>query len=576
MSSFASKRKARKITVQDDDEDDASSGGLASPLPAPTSESEPEPPLLQATFKSRKPFKQSSLRRSINVNEPNASALAGSTTDDGDEDEGTSSPVVRRPILGRSASTKSTKRQSSSSRLSFGPSTAGVGEDGDNDDGDSILLGEQPSATFTPKKPAPGLIQTASENSAIKRGMARNSLLPGLNRLAMRSADSGDDNDDGRPRYSKEYLSELQNSTPNTPQNIKTFHHMALEDDEMSLDPSELEGAMIVDTEPASSRASPQPGASKQTTTAVLTEAEIREKKERRARLAKQGGSAGDDFISLSDDDDSSGRRRTVGESYLTVLSRQTHHSSSSSKKKESRLRADDEDLGEGFDEFVDDGGLSLGRKAERAARRKQRADMASMIETAEGTAAGADGLDAEDSDDSEAERRAAYEKAQTRAGMDGLKRADTTQGNNATQLPPPKITPLPDLSVLAADFKAKMARKEAELQRMRARIDELRAERDGVLAREPEVQRLLNEAGERYRALIVAPATGTDGAAAAAATTGGAGENDHEGGGGGGIAAARSLLDRVRGGDTPIHNARGLDSLGTTPTRQPPVEMEF
>ncbi|KXJ96239.1 nineteen complex-related protein 2-domain-containing protein, partial [Microdochium bolleyi] len=379
MSSFAAKRKARKITVQEDDEGDSSAGLV----PPPTaSEPEQEPPL-QATFKSRKPFKQSSLRRSINVNESDGSLGGGNSTQSRgteDEEEDTGSPVVRRPQLGRSASTKSkSKRQSSSSRLSFGPSII----DGDNgsgdDDGDSILLGEQPAA-FTPKKPAPGLIQTASENSAIKKAKARNNnLLSGLNRLAMRSADSGDDNDDGRPRYSKEYLSELQNSTPNTPSNIKTLHRPN-SDDEMSLDPSELEGAMIVDSEPASSRASPAPH---QTT--VLTEAEIREKKERRARLAKQGGgSAGDDFISLSDDDNDSTQRRAAGESYLTVLSRQPHHSSSSSKKKDSRLRPEDEDLGEGFDEFVEDGGLSLGRKAERAARRKQRADIASMIETAE------------------------------------------------------------------------------------------------------------------------------------------------------------------------------------------------
>ncbi|KAH7034565.1 nineteen complex-related protein 2-domain-containing protein [Microdochium trichocladiopsis] len=349
----------------------------------------------------------------------------------------------------------------------------------------------------------------------------------------------------------------------------------------MSLDPSELEGAMIVDTEPAgSARAASAgaPGMSQATT--VLSEAEIREKKERRARLAKQSGTAGDDFISLSDDDNNTGSatRRGTGESYLTVLSRQSGHSSSSSRKKESRLRAEDEDIGEGFDEFVEDGGLSLGRKAEREARRKQRAEMASMIQTAEGGGGIGDDVDEDESDDSEAERRAAYEKAQTRAGMDGLKRAETSAAQKQHQLPPPKITPLPDLSVLVADFKAKMARKEAELQRMRARIDELRAERNSVLAREPEVQRLLNEAGERYRALT-APSAGTESAPDASGSGGPdgvTGDQARSGSAVGGIAAAQSLLERARGGNTPMSGARGLDSLGTTPTRQPPVDMEI
>lgn len=578
MSSFGAKRKARKITVQEDDEDDNNTN--SSTRSSTVSEPEQEPPLLQATFKSRKPFKQSSLRKSINANEGRGT-LGGDNAGDAREEaeeEDTSSPVVRRPQLGRSGSTKSKKRQSSSSRLSFGPGGLAIG-DGD-DDGDSILLGEP---VFTPKKPISGLVQTASENSAIKKGMARNNLLPGLNRLAMRSADSGGvgaDDDEGRPRYSKEYLSELQNSTPNTPQNIRSMHTTTSEDDEMSLDPSELEGAMIVDTGSSGAAAA----AAEIPQTAVLSAAEIREKKERRARLAKQQSAAGDDFISLSDDGgDDSTTRRTAGESYLTVLSRQSHLSSSSSsknKKKESRLVAEDEDLGEGFDSFVEDaGGLSLSRKAEREARKKQRAAMASMIQTAEGAN---DDEDGSDSDDSEAERRAAYEKAQTRAGMDGLKRKDTattTTSNGSAQLPPPKITPLPDLSVLVADFKAKMARKEAELQRMRARIDELRAERDGVLAREPEVQKLLDEAGERYKALT-APAGAEAGTVADDADENsagvGAGEVPNAQPGISGIAAAQSLLNRARGDDTPLGGARGLDSLGTTPTRQPPVEMEF
>lgn len=322
----------------------------------------------------------------------------------------------------------------------------------------------------------------------------------------------------------------------------------------MSLDPSELEGAMIVDTDPSTSLTT---GTS---TTAVLTEAEIREKKERRARLAKQKGSRDtEDFISFSDDDND---ERRAGDSYITLLSRK------GGSKADTRLVAEDEDLGEGFDEFVEDGGLSLGRKAEREARKRHRAEMASLISAAEG--AGSDG-EAAASDDSEAERRAAFEAAQTRAGMDGLAEEREQQrkrlGVREGVVPvPPKITPLPDLSVLIEAFKARMQQKEADLIRMRAHIAGLKAEREGILKREPEVQRLLNEAGERYRALMM-----PGGAENAYRTENG--EDTHRESST--VTAARSLLDQFRDGGPATPGERGLESLGTTPVRQQ-AQMEL
>ncbi|KAI0839272.1 nineteen complex-related protein 2-domain-containing protein [Hypoxylon sp. FL0890] len=523
MSAFGAKRKARKITVQDDDDDTISTDALNPP-------EEPQAPALQPSFKTnRKPFKHSSLRKSINIDKiededtSTTQSAPTNTKEDAEDNEDGGAPVRIRPSLGRSGSTK-IKKRASSSRLSFGGAT----EDASADE-DSMILGEEVS---TPKR-ATSLVHAAAENSAFKKGIAKN--LP-LNRLPMRSADTDDD----RPRYSKEYLSELQSSTPNTPRDLSKLQPTS--DDEMSLDPSELEGALIVETTKA--RSVPP---SKSTT--ILTEAEIQEKKSRRARLAKEGRHDTDDFISLSDDE---GDQRGHGDSYLTVLSRR--QDSTYKKSKDTRLIAEDEDLGEGFDEFVEDGGLSLGKKAEREARRKRRAEMASLITAAEG---GSD----EESDDSEAERRAAYEAAQTRAGMDGLAEEREQQrrrlGHYQQNMAIPKITPLPDLSELVEEFKAKMQRKEEEMARLRARIEELRAEREGILKREPEVQRLLNEAGERYRALMA----GVSGAEAATPGTPNGNIEDT-------VAAARSLLDQARaGGDTP--GQRGLESLGTTPVRQ-------
>ncbi|KAI1425788.1 nineteen complex-related protein 2-domain-containing protein [Xylaria sp. FL1777] len=537
MSSFGSKRKARKITVQDDDE----SPSIESLNPPP----EPQEPALQPTFKSRKPFKQSSLRKSININDetPREDTKTSNSTDETEDQEDGGAPVRIRPSTTKPGLTKSKKRQSSS-RLSFGPSETTA------DDDDSMVLGEE---VFTPKKSS--LAASATENSAYKKGISKN--LP-LNRLPMRSMEDNDD----RPRYSKEYLSELQSATPNTPQDLSRLHTESGED-EMSLDPSELEGAMIVETTTSTSLTA-GPSTS---TTAVLTEAEIREKKERRARLAKQKGTRDtEDFISLSDDDND---ERGAGDSYLTLLSRK------SSSKADTRLVAEDEDLGEGFDEFVEDGGLSLGKKAEREARKRHRAEMASLISAAEG--AGSDGEAA--SDDSEAERRAAFEAVQTRAGMDGLAEEREQQrkrlGAREGVIPvPPKITPLPDLSVLVEEFKARMQQKEANLIRMRAHIAELKAERESIVKREPEVQKLLNEAGERYRALMMSDAAG----AGAGAETGEASGEDQAGSdanvdGESTVMAARTLLDQFRDGPgTP--GERGLESLGTTPVRQTQMEL--
>ncbi|KAI0200892.1 nineteen complex-related protein 2-domain-containing protein [Astrocystis sublimbata] len=537
MSSFASKRKARKITVRDDDDEQHEPPSVDSLNPPP----ETQEPALQPTFKTRKPFKQSALRRTVAFDHETPEESGGETktshsADDNKDQDDDGAPVVVRPSAARPGGTKLKKRQSSS-KLSFGPSEVA----GDGDD-DAMVLGE---GAFTPKK-------SGLAASGISKGLS-------LGRLPMRSMED----DDNRPRYSKEYLSELQSATPNTPQDLSKLHITGAEDDdEMSLDPSELEGAMIVDTDtPTTSLTSGAPA-----TTSVLTEAEIREKKERRARLAKQkkGIVGTEDFISLSDDNDD---ERHTGDSYLAVLSRK-----GGSSKSDTRLVAEDEDLGEGFDDFVEDGGLSLGRKAEREARKRHRAEMASLISAAEGTGSDGGSDAGAASDDSEAERRAAFEAAQTRAGMDGLAEEREQQrkrlGAREGVVPvPPKITPLPDLSVLVEAFKARMRQKEADLVRMRAHTAQLKTEREGIVRREPEVQQMLNEAGERYRALMMPGGEGS----APTQTNGEGGTDNGNGYGADTATAAKTLLDQFRdgGGGPGTPGERGLESLGTTPVRQ-------
>ncbi|KAI1105595.1 nineteen complex-related protein 2-domain-containing protein [Jackrogersella minutella] len=533
MSAFGAKRKARKITVQDDDD--------AIPANSLNPPEEPQGPALQPTFKSSrsKPFKQSSLRKSINIDKVGDDALTSAkedTKNDTEDDENGGAPLRIRPSLGRSGSTKIKKRVSTS-RLSFG-----VPSEDTSADEDSMIIGEEVS---TPKRPTT-LAHSVLENSAYKKGIAKN--LP-LNRLPMRSTDA----DENRPRYSKEYLSELQMSTPNTPQDLSKVHPTS--DDEMDLDPSELEGATIVET------ASAQPDFGKPTT--ILTEAEIQEKKSRRARLAQEGQhrDSSDDFISLSDSENAPDGRRH-GDSYLSMLSQRQDRKSG---KESTRLVREDEDLGEGFDEFVEDGGLSLGKKAERAARKRQRKEMASLIAAAEGGSG-------EESDDSEAERRAAYEKAQTRAGMDGLaeereqqrRRLHDARKRQPLPAPMPAPTPLPDVDKLAQGLKAKLQVKQSSINALRARIAAIEKEEAEIARREPEVQTLLNQAGERYRAALMAAGGGAAGVMTANGNGSGAvGANATDN-----VAAAKSLLDRAKVGvDAP--RQRGLESLGTTPVKQ-------
>ncbi|KAH7155621.1 nineteen complex-related protein 2-domain-containing protein [Dactylonectria estremocensis] len=420
MSSFGAKRKAKVIKVADDED--------ATEQPPNTSAGDAtqnEPPKLVFGSKTgRKPLRSSGLRKSFNLADSGSLGEPTSTTNDGDDD----GPVVVRPAISRSSSLKNKKRPNKSSRLSFGGDDPATGDD-------------ENAEVFTPKKVPLG--QRALENSAVKRGISSRG-------LPMRSL--GDDDD--RPKYSKEYLNELQSSTPNTPQKIASLS--SEEVDAMDLDVSELDGALVVDSSDL--------GASKPSTT-ILTETEIREKKERRARLALE-----QDFLSVEDDEDDFGRK----------------------KKDDTRLIAEDEDLGEGFDNYVEDGGLSLGKKAEKERRKYDRRQMAELITAAEGHTS-------DSSADSDAERRIAYEAAQTRAGMDGLKKPRKTPAHDLPQVPA-KISPLPSLTECLSRLQTTLKGMEADMKGKQARAAQLKQEREEIVKREEEVQALLDETGRKYK----------------------------------------------------------------------------
>ncbi|PMD20831.1 hypothetical protein NA56DRAFT_626627 [Hyaloscypha hepaticicola] len=414
-SAFGSKRKARKIQVDEDDEGDTKQG-------------------------------QSSAPASIAFDD-----LPQDESENG-ENDAVRRPPVNKLSIGRSSSLLK-KRKPASSRLSFGP--------GEIISGDAAEALEDDEA-FTPKKAILG--RRVIEGNSVRKS------------LPLRTPDDDED----RPTYSKDYLNELKSSTPSTPKDLLT-RQPAVEDE--------------------------------------VIEAEIREKKERRARLAQEK-----DFISLNDTDDD--RRQ------LSLLPRK--------KEKETRLVREDEDLGEGFDEFVDDGRVSLGKKQEREARRRHRKEMADMIHQAEGSSGN-------ESDDSEAAIRADFEAAQTRAGMDGLHKPNDNPEFSAAQIPS-KITPLPVLSECLERLQATLSTMEQELAKRQKKLEESKQEKQEIAVREAEVQELLKQAGARYAALK--------------ADTNGA------------VADPQSLVDaHSHGFAAPLMVDRGLESFGNTPTVRPDVE---
>ncbi|KGQ10981.1 hypothetical protein BBAD15_g3668 [Beauveria bassiana D1-5] len=460
MSSLGSRRKARVIKIDDEDSEGAENAGSEIGGASNAESAQPSFKIKSA----KKGNRQSGLRKTFSADNEDDKASHN-------DEDGENGPVVVKARFGAQK-----QKKKSNSRLSFG---LGVDEEGNN----TTSL-EKPLKRST-------LGQRVVENIAVKRGIA-------MRGFPTRTSEDDDD----RPRYSKKYLDELQSSTPTTPMDSASI---PTDGDEMELDASELEGAMIVDS-PA-----PAPPAAK---IQVLTDAEIQERKERRARLAQE-----QDFLSVEDDDDDDDRR--------------------AKKKEDTRLATDEDQMGEGFDNFVDDGGVSLGKRAEKQRRKQFRAKMAELINAAEGHSS-------DSSSDSEAERRIAYETSQTRSGMDGLKRPRRDPAKDLLQMPPPKMTPLPSLAECVARLQATLGGMEAQMQLKSAAVAQMRSERQSIAAREREVQALLDETGKKYQEAMgkTAELGSSKGPSATTTTT-------------------KSVVD-----DDAFAGDRGPESLGTSPGR--------
>lgn len=262
----------------------------------------------------------------------------------------------------------------------------------------------------------------------------------------------------------------------------------------------------------------------------IPSQAEIDEKKSRRRRLAKEqdfvsldsGNNGGDDngASSASDgetDDGGYGKRSLVIPAEEVDLK---------AKYAPSRLEEDEADIGEGFDDFVEDAGrVTLGRKGMKVQEWQRRKEMAEQIKAAQfgyGYGAGVSGDESEgdddaggeggeDVDDDEMARNAAYEAKQTRAAMYGA--AGTAHSQQREEKAreerfrrrleyQPRIRPIPELKNVVGRFWEMVEVKERALGESRKRLEALEREMVEIEGEEERVKVLLEEAGRRFEKL--------------------------------------------------------------------------
>ena len=329
--------------------------------------------------------------------------------------------------------------------------------------------GTPASEVFTPKKSS--LSRQAISQNALRKSLAAS------DHVTIRQSED-------RPSYDAAHLNELKTSTPSTPKDLRSL--------------SDVESS-ATQTLDVASRFGTDHTARNST---IPTDAEILEKKLRRARLAKEqkyktrhSSSESDDEREIgverldSDDDEFRNNANTI--SLLPARS----------KYPETRLVRDDEDIMEDFDSFVEDGGITLGRKAEREQKALKKAEMADLIAEAERQSSSAE------SDDSEIGRRAEYEAAQTRKGMDGMRLHEGSEwgggGTGRIARTPPRITPLPTLGGCLERMRDRLAKVEYSRTQKVKELEDVERERREIAEREVEIQRLLKETGERYDSLI-------------------------------------------------------------------------
>ena len=391
--------------------------------------------------------------------------------------------MVRRPV-------PNAPKNKSKLRLSFNP-----------DGGEQKQNGFSHESTEVETRP----IASGRSNSGLSRAA--------LERQSKDLLDRQRDETPDRPTYSKDYLQELRNSTPTTPKDLSA-NNSSLEETDSEPNPT----LDIVSKFGPSHFETPS-------RSHIPSATEIREKKERRARLAKEHqanatSTEAEEYISL-DAYDSDGefkpQRLQVG-SYT-----QPKHDAS----EHTRLIREDEDIAEGFEDFVDDPGrVTLSKRGLQAQSATEREAIRRAILEAQG---GVDSStaharlepdhndntirpssppsDSNSDSDSDASLNDAYVLAQTRHGLTSSSNHPSTAHNSSHHLDPRYHKPLPprhlhtisSIPSVLNTFRAKVSALETRKARLLARKAEVAREKGEVEVRKAHIQTLLEEAGREF-----------------------------------------------------------------------------
>ena len=339
--------------------------------------------------------------------------------------------------------------------------------------------------------------------------------------------------------YTAEALSELKNATPQAPARGSSIRH----DVDISVDDSDEHEDVDITTKFGTSAAnSSKPTASKallrdEDTSRIPTAAEIAEKKARRNRLRLEQSALdpSDDYISLhSSSKNSKPIRRASDASSAFSASSTDNHRNGTNKgsliipadefdpadkygRQESRLQPDDEDIAEGFDDFVEDAGrVSLNKKGKREQDKQRRKDMERQIRRAERGDSGSSSEDENDEESQDAEtkeekaRVAAYEVAQTKAGTYSTRHTGSRGHDRQREKEaydrlrsrieiPTKLPPIPTPQDVKNRFRNLLVEKEAAVKDSEARLAAVQREKEELRDEEDRVKALLDEAAARF-----------------------------------------------------------------------------
>lgn len=296
------------------------------------------------------------------------------------------------------------------------------------------------------------------------------------------------DRNETRPSYSKTHLDELRGSTPTTPRDLSSGppsgDEIDLASDNRSLDVASKFGVVAP------------------TSSTIPSAAEIAEKKARRARLA--GERAANTALSATTHNDDSGyipleAYDSDGEFKIQRM-QVGNHLSKDVVDKDTRLTRDDEDIMEGFDDYVDDAGsnrIVMSRLRQQQQDSRNRAQLRELIEEAEG--GGNSDAESDEESDSDASRRHAYESAQTSHGLDGqasTRKAREREAKRPRQ--PEKTTPIPTLAAGINRLKELLQQAELTKQKAERRKTEIEIRKREVQEEQRRIQRALTELGEQ------------------------------------------------------------------------------